>query len=195
MSSQIIINPQTQRPVKVGSRTWRKLVADGLIQAEGAPTQDTLYPNGASLYTIRDDDADLESKIREINSELPSNVHAVRGRGRYAGQIVRRRRQPPTADVARQTIRKTASKLRNRDVYDTLHEGDFSADLEALIMQELGANTGAYEEDEEAGEVGGYKLSEGYKLAEGYNPELAEVSDESDESDSSECYSREAVFG
>ena len=170
MSAQLIINPKTQRPVKVGSRTWRKLVADGLVAEQpGAPAQDT-------LYTIRDDDADLESKIQEINNGLPSNVQAVRGRGRYAGQIVRRRRQPPTVDVARQTIRKTASKLRNRDVYDTLHEGDFSADLEALIMQELGANTGAYGEDD-GGEAGGY------------SPELAEVSDETDSSECDDSYS------
>jgi hypothetical protein len=81
--------------------------------------------------------------------------------------------------VARHTIRKTASKLRNRDVYDTLHEGDFSADLEALIMQELGANTGgedagAYEED-----AGAYGEDAGAY-------ELAEVSDETDSDSYSE---------
>ena len=31
VKGQIIINPQASRPVKVGGRTWLKLVKDGLV--------------------------------------------------------------------------------------------------------------------------------------------------------------------
>jgi hypothetical protein len=132
LSSQmsVVINPRTQRPVKVGSRTWRKLVSDGVLNH-------TDEPEDGQLYTLRAND-DPEEKIQELNTLLPPTVQAVRGRGRYSGKIVKRRRQPSTERVALHTIQKTAEKIRDRKTYENMHsEGDFDNALEELIMQEL----------------------------------------------------------
>ena len=127
----VVINPRTQRPVKVGSRTWRKLVSDGIIGQPQEPHDEN------QLYTLRPND-DTDEKIQELNSALPPTVQAVRGRGRYRGQLVKRRRQPSTERVAKHTIQKTAEKLQDREVYESLHSEDrFDTALEDLIMREL----------------------------------------------------------
>ena len=105
MSSNHIINPRTSRPVKVGSRTWVKLVNDGIIE-------NTEEPSG---YSVKPDD-DPEEKIMELNESLPINQQAVRGRGRYKGLLVKRRRQPSTHTVASHTIKTTAKTLREERV-------------------------------------------------------------------------------
>ncbi len=125
----IIINPQTQRPVKIGSRTWLKLVRDGILEGE--------YEDPNELYTIQEGD-DVDEKIKEINENLPLNVQSVRGRGKYKNKIVKRHKQPSTTETTRYTVKKTAQKIKNREIYEDLQEnGNFEADLEALIMEEL----------------------------------------------------------
>lgn len=137
----IIINPKTQRPVKVGSRTWLKLVREGLVE-----NNDYSDPN--ELYTIQDGD-DVDEKIREINQSLPPNIQGVRGRGKYKNRIVKRHRQPSTIQTSKHTIKTTAKKLKNREVYEDLYEGgNFEEDLESLIMQEL-ANVSINDDDDE----------------------------------------------
>lgn len=129
-SSQHIINPRTQRPVKIGSRTWRKLVSDGIVEGKNEPDE-------RELYSVNEGD-NVEEKIEELNASLPPTQQAVRGRGRFAGKVVKRRRQPSTEVVAGHTIKTTAQKLRDRQVYESLHENNnFEEDLEAMIMREL----------------------------------------------------------
>lgn len=125
----IIINPKTQRPVKVGSRTWLKLVREGLVEGR--------YSDPKEIYTLQDGDNEDEL-INKFNQSLPPNQHAVRGRGKYANKIVKRHRQPSTTATSRYTVKKTAQKIKNREVYEDLQEGgNFEEDLEALIMSEL----------------------------------------------------------
>ena len=125
-----IINPQTQRPVKIGSRTWRKLVSDGIVKS-----QQVVEP--CELYELSEED-NVEQKINELNKSLPITEQAVRGRGKFNGKIVKRRKQPSTEKVAEYAIKTTASKLKNRNTYESLHEnGNFDVDLEAMIMKEL----------------------------------------------------------
>ena len=91
--NQIIINPKTQRPIRIGGRTWLKLVKDGLIEGT--------YSDPNEICDIVEEN--LEEKIEEINRDLPNNVQAVRGRGKYAGKIVKRnkaRTAPRTAKPA-----------------------------------------------------------------------------------------------
>ena len=129
MKGTIIINPQTQRPVKVGSRTWLKLVREGLVEGK--------YSDPKEIYTVQEGD-DEDELINKFNQSLPPNQHAVRGRGKYANKIVKRHRQPNTETTSRYTVKKTAQKIKNREVYEDLHEGgNFEEDLEALIMSEL----------------------------------------------------------
>jgi hypothetical protein len=129
-SSQHIINPKTQRPVKIGSRTWRKLVSDGIIENQK-------IDEPCELYELSETD-NIEQKINELNKSLPITEQAVRGRGRFRNKVVKRRKQPSTEIVAEHTIKTTAGKLRDRNTYESLHEnGNFDEDLETMIMREL----------------------------------------------------------
>ena len=89
----------------------------------------TTEPDDNQLYTLRGND-NPEEKIHELNANLPPTEQAVRGRGRYSGSIVRRRRPPSTERVALHTIQKTAEKIRDRDIYENMHaDGDFDGAL------------------------------------------------------------------
>ena len=125
----IIINPKTQRPVKVGSRTWLNLVKEGLIQG--------YYSDPHEIYDVKEGD-DEDELIQKFNETLPPNVQAVRGRGKYANKIVKRKKQPSTRDITQHTARTTARKLKDPEVYEKLQEAeDFEAELENMIMAEL----------------------------------------------------------
>ena len=125
-----IINPKTNRPIKIGGRIWLRLVNEGVIP-------ESTYEDPKTLYTLQEDD-DEESKIQEINETLPSTQQAVRGRGKYNGKLVVRNKQPSTLDTARTSIRATAKKVRDPEIYDRLQESDdFEQELERMIMEEL----------------------------------------------------------
>ena len=76
--------------------------------------------------------------------------------GKYKNKIVKRHKQPSTRQVSQHTVRTTARKLKDPEVYDDLMQSDdFESQLEALIMQELASNGGPergdhrlYEEDD-----------------------------------------------
>ena len=125
----IIINPKTQRPVKVGSRTWLKLVKEGLIQGH--------YSDPNEIYDVKEGDNE-DDLIQQFNETLPPTQQAVRGRGRYANKIVKRNKQPTTRQITQHTARTTARKLKDPEIYEQLQEAsDFEAELENLIMTEL----------------------------------------------------------
>jgi hypothetical protein len=127
----IIINPKTQRPVKVGSRTWLKLVKEGLVEGR--------YSDPNELYKVQKPE-EVEGKIKELNKTLPQGQQAVRGRGKYANKIVRRNKRPNTqeltqhtAKTAARTIVKNVDKLQNED----LDEEDLEKILERMILEEM----------------------------------------------------------
>ena len=129
----IIINPKTQRPVKVGSRTWLKLVKDGLVAGH--------YADPNEIYEVKEGDNE-EELIQQFNENLPPTQQAVRGRGKYANKIVKRNKQPSTRATTQHTVRTTARKLKDPEVYEQLQEADdFEAELENLIMAELAGIT------------------------------------------------------
>ena len=129
----IIINPKTQRPVKVGSRTWLKLVKDGLVAGH--------YADPNEIYEVKEGDNE-EELIQQFNEKLPPTQQAVRGRGKYANKIVKRNKQPSTKATTQHTVRTTARKLKDPEVYEQLQEADdFEAELENLIMAELAGIT------------------------------------------------------
>ena len=125
----LVVNPKTQRAVKVGSRTWLNLVKEGLVEGD--------YTDPKEMYHLQQGD-DVSTKIQELNQELPMNQQAVRGRGKYADKIVRRNRQPTTKSAVKASVRCTAKKLKNPETYDKLKScDDFESELERLIMEEL----------------------------------------------------------
>jgi hypothetical protein len=88
----IIINPNTSRPVKVGSKTWLNLVKTGIVSGH--------YTDPKELANIEPDE-NVEQKIKEVNKSLPRNIQAVRGRGIHKGKIVTRTKTPSAAEIAR----------------------------------------------------------------------------------------------
>ena len=113
VKGQIIINPQTQRPVKVGGITWLKLVKDGLVEGT--------YSDPNEICDIVEGD-NVEEKIEEINRDLPTNVQGVRGRGKYAGKIVKRSKSVKT--------RRTVKPVKRPEL-------DFETQLKNMIMAEM----------------------------------------------------------
>lgn len=125
----IIINPKTSRPVKVGSRTWINLVKEGLVAGH--------YTDPKELHDVEEGE-DTNELIERFNKSLPITEQAVRGRGKYANKIVKRSKQPSTKETAKQTVKATARKLKDPAVYEKLHgTDDFENELEQLIMAEL----------------------------------------------------------
>ena len=118
VKGQIIINPQTSRPVKVGGRTWLKLVKDGLVEGT--------YSDPNEICDIVEET--LEEKIEEINRDLPTNQQAVRGRGKYAGKIVKR---------SKSVKARTAKPAKPAKPVNNSEELYFETQLENMIMAEM----------------------------------------------------------
>ena len=127
MKGTIIINPKTQRPVKVGSRTWLKLVKEGVVEGK--------YSDPKELYEIQDGD-DVDELINKFNQSLPPNVQSVRGRGRYKNKIVRRMKQPSTKEITEYTAR-TAARTVSNNIENLKEFDDLETQLENMIMNEI----------------------------------------------------------
>ena len=123
----IIINPNTQRPVKVGSRTWLGLVKLGLVSGH--------YRDPKELATIEDGE-DIEQKIEVINKTLPRGKQSVRGRGRYKGKIVSRNTRPSSEEVSRYTAQ-IASRAVSNNIDELAESDDLEGMLEKMIMEEM----------------------------------------------------------
>ena len=128
----IVINPKTQRPVRVGSRTWNKLVKEGIFEGRYSD------PNELADKYEEIPDEQLKLKINEINKKLPKGTHAVRGRGKYAGKIVKRNKQPTPREMS-EYMAKTASRLllEKEEELDEIPSEDIEAELEAMILTEI----------------------------------------------------------
>jgi len=128
----IIINPNTQRPVKVGSRTWLNLVKQGLVSGH--------YTDPRQLEEVpeqyREDNKYVEQKIETINKTLPRGKQAVRGRGKYKNKIVSRNTQPSSEEISRYTAQ-IASRAVNNNIDALVDSDDLEGMLEKMIMEEM----------------------------------------------------------
>ena len=126
----IIINPQTQRPVKVGSRTWLKLVKQGIVEGQ--------YKDPVVQYELDNNDGNIDELKTQLNSKLSKNKHVVKGRGKYKGKLVERNKRLNPKDVARYTTKASASALANNfDELENLEDDEIEAKLEELILKEM----------------------------------------------------------
>jgi hypothetical protein len=124
----IIINPATQRPIKVGGRSWLKLVKEGVVSGH--------YTDPKKLGKLPNNPEEAEKEIERINKTLPKGVQSVRGRGKYKGQITTRNKRPDTEDVSRYTAQ-MASRIVNDNIESLADCDDIEAELEKLILQEM----------------------------------------------------------
>ena len=116
MSETFVKNPETGRPVKVGGRIWTRLVKKGIISDAG-------YKDPNILCESAPDNPKL--KITEINQQLPPEIEAVRGRGKYANKIVKRNK----------SVRRKPIVIRQQS--DTESYSDSDNDLKDMILNEL----------------------------------------------------------
>lgn len=128
----IIINPNTHRPIKVGSRTWLGLVKLGLVSGDYIDPQ-KLEDVPEQYY---DDNNYVEQKIETINKTLPSGKQAVRGRGKYKNKIVSRSKNPTTTEISRYTAQIASRAVKNN--IDVLADSDdIETLLEKMIMEQM----------------------------------------------------------
>jgi transposase len=79
----------------------------------------------------------VTEKITELNQSLPSGEHAVRGRGRFKGKIVKRQRQLNPREVSRYTAQ-VASRALSNNIDQLVDAGeDVENMLEQLILREM----------------------------------------------------------
>lgn len=121
-----VVNPRTNRAIQVGKPTWRRLVKLGVI-----PAQEFNDPNELCEYK----DADAEQKIEEMNEMLPPMQHAVRGRGKYKGKIVKRSKSMAHDTVG--LMSKAMSKVLKINMDQLSNSNRFEEELERLTIQEL----------------------------------------------------------
>ena len=112
----IVINPQTLRPIRVAGRVWLSLVKQGIINGH--------YQDSNKLAPIG---PNPQRQIAELNKTLPRGQQAVRGRGKYKGHLTLRNKQPDTKEISRYTARIAGRILGVED----------SEDLERRILREM----------------------------------------------------------
>ena len=80
-----IKNPVSGRPIIVGGRTYNELVKQGYF--EDIYKDENILDETENMELMKD-------KIDELNTSLPENIRAVRGRGRFRGKIVKKIKRP-----------------------------------------------------------------------------------------------------
>jgi hypothetical protein len=132
----IIINPSTQRPVKVGSRTWLNLVKKGLVEGRYTdPKEVGQLPEQYEEVPPQE----INEQIQRVNKTLPRGQQAVRGRGRYKGKIVTRNKRLEPEEVSRYTAQvATRAVANNIDALAGCEDGDdIEAMLQKMILEEM----------------------------------------------------------
>lgn len=136
-------SPTSGRPILVGGRVWLNLVKEGIIAND--------YVDEKDLGPAPVDPIEFAKKVKEINKTLPIGTHAVRGRGKYDGKLVRRNKQPNVRDVQEYTS-KLASRIVKRKIEKMKEESEkakakkagkevetetITDDLDKLILKEM----------------------------------------------------------
>jgi len=135
--TQFVINPNTSRPVKIGSKTWTKLVADGLIK--GVDAVDTI----AEDHIVGEIDDELEDEVQEkitdLNKEMPVDQQVVKGRGKYKNKLVKRKKaQVNIKEISEQVASAASVAISNNiDQLAEIDPDDIEGLLKSLIMEEL----------------------------------------------------------
>ena len=128
----IIINPKTSRPIRIGSRTWINLVKKGVLNSN-------FYDNNIIEEQYEEiPEEQLELKIKQINEKLPIGTQAVRGRGKYANKIVKRNKPLSQEEITKSTVKRaTRAVVDNIDELDEVDYDNMEKRLEQLIMEEM----------------------------------------------------------
>ena len=128
----IIINPKTSSPIRIGSRTWINLVKKGVLNSN-------FYDNNIIEEQYEEiPEEQLELKIKQINEKLPIGTQAVRGRGKYANKLVKRNKPLSQEEITKSTVKRaTRAVVDNIDELDEVDYDNMEKRLEQLIMEEM----------------------------------------------------------
>lgn len=156
MSSQkqTVLNPKTNRPIVVGGRVYMKLLREGLIENSNFKDDNILYEvvqEGISEHH-QDIEANDVSDVSDVSvQKLPEHQHAVRGRGKYKGKMVRRNKQLKPEQIHQQiadSAVKAVKKYQNHSNHFTNDDNDLDSLIHQMIMDEMINNNNDDEEFE-----------------------------------------------
>jgi hypothetical protein len=138
MSSAYIINPETNRPVKRGSRNHKILMREGKLPYSEGDMQEE--KGKKVLYKIKREETEdeIENKKRELDQSLQDkDRQAVRGRGQYKDSLVERYKPPPVEKVMSK-VSKISNKVQNTQskTLEDLRSEDLDS-LELFIAREI----------------------------------------------------------
>ena len=135
VKGQIMINPNTSRPIRVGSRTWLNLVKKGVVEGR--------YTDPKELKALPEKYEELppeeiEEEIKRVNFHLPRHQQAVRGRGKYKGKIVSRNKRLAPEEVSKYTAQvATRAVANNIETLAEYEDDDIEGMLEKMILEEM----------------------------------------------------------
>lgn len=132
---ELMINPLTGRPIKVGGSTWCKLARRGEVPNRYVDDREVEMPDDWEDLT----EPAKKKRLREMSAEMPIGTSVVKGRGRYEGKLVKRYLKPKSHETSRHTA-KVAGKVVKQHMDSLSDMDDMEGELERLIMEEL-ANT------------------------------------------------------
>jgi len=121
--NDIIINPKTNRPVRVGSPTWRKLVKEQVVAGH--------YRNTSVLHELKEGE-DIEEVKQKYKKMVPPDKIVAKGRGLHANKIVTKS-APLKPDFVTDLISSTLSD--NYEQFEGLSTEDIKLKLKELLLK------------------------------------------------------------
>jgi hypothetical protein len=122
-----IINPQTNRPIKIGGVTWRRLVSDGLVSSQRADNE--LYE-----ADTKEEAKEVVQSFKKRNKDPNRNIVIARDGKR----IISARRRTTHKEISKNTGIAAARVLKK------IHSGELSmpedstdAEVEDFVQQQV----------------------------------------------------------
>ena len=131
--NEYVINPNTGKPVKKGTRAYNNLIREGIVSDEQVIDKKIMYK-----IKKEDTEEDIQMKKEEIDKDLneteDESYQAVKGRGVHKDTLVKRHKPPPTNKVMRKTVKVIQDK---KNEVDTTEYNE----LEKRILKLLDSDT------------------------------------------------------
>ena len=109
-----IINPLTNRCVKIGSKVWKHLINQGLIDEDGINDDTKIVAN------IQDDDEEeIELKRQEALKKIDKEIYTLKkGKGFYKDNLVKEKRKPTQTSTYKKEIERLNKKIDKMNLKD-----------------------------------------------------------------------------
>lgn len=136
----MIINPLTNRKIKIGGNMYKTLIKSGTIQPDNDEME---YVQGVLESNFSDEDSDyIEMRKKKLNKKLPANKQAVRGRGVKKNNLVIR-----TVPLLNQQTAKRMKK-KKQDIDDLEIMKMIMAEYDDIKISDVDSNTSSESESD-----------------------------------------------